>query len=521
MVKIIKNNLLLFVLILLSLPTIWALTHQGFFLSDDGEWMIIRLSAFYETLRSGQIPVRMIARLNNSYGYPLGNFIYPAYLYLGSIIHLMGFGFIASVKIIFGLSMILSGMFTYFWLKNLFPKLSAFFAALVYVYSPYHLFDFYTRGSIGEMLALCVLPFILWQIERKDFVFTSLGIGLLVLSHNTLAFLLVLPLYAYLIFRTKENGIKKFLYPMVPFFTGALLSVFFWFPAIYDLQYTRFQTVLVSEWHKYFADTSLIGYSSFIIISLFLLVLFMQKKKTIKQGSLVYFFLALSLLSLFLSFPISAVFWSVLPSSLVQFPFRFLSLLIPCLAYVVAYTLSFFSGKKRIVIGVAIFLLSFISSYPYLFPKGYANWEDAYYVSNFSTTTVKDEYMPKWVTRLLPEARSKKGEIIQGSGVIEEEKVSPNSVELKMDVVNDGVLQINAVYFPGWKVWIDGKETGVMYNNPLGMIQVPIPPGKHTVHARFVETEIRLVTDIISLLTLSILLILLFTKVRYNAIKLI
>ncbi|MBI5019227.1 hypothetical protein HZB58_03065 [Candidatus Gottesmanbacteria bacterium] len=56
---------------------LYPLMRPGFFVSDDGEWMIIRLSAFYQSLADGQFPVRYLGRLNNSYGYPVANFLYP------------------------------------------------------------------------------------------------------------------------------------------------------------------------------------------------------------------------------------------------------------------------------------------------------------------------------------------------------------------------------------------------------------------------------------------------------------
>lgn len=69
------------------------LMRSGFFITDDGEWMIIRLSAFYQSLADGQFPVRFLGRLNNSYGYPVSNFLYPGFLYLGSLLHILGASF--------------------------------------------------------------------------------------------------------------------------------------------------------------------------------------------------------------------------------------------------------------------------------------------------------------------------------------------------------------------------------------------------------------------------------------------
>ena len=85
-----KSNLFFLILVsLLTIPAIVGLLHPGFFVTDDGNWMIIRFSAFYETLRSGQFPVRFLYRLNNSYGYPVADFLYPLFMYLGVFFHIL------------------------------------------------------------------------------------------------------------------------------------------------------------------------------------------------------------------------------------------------------------------------------------------------------------------------------------------------------------------------------------------------------------------------------------------------
>src|SRR3989344_3958612 len=97
-----------------------------------------------------------------------------------SVIDLLGFSFANSIKIILGVSLISSALFSFLWLRKIFDDFSAFVGALVYLYFPYHLFDVYQRGSVGEALSLATLPFILWQIERKSVIFATLGVSLLI-----------------------------------------------------------------------------------------------------------------------------------------------------------------------------------------------------------------------------------------------------------------------------------------------------------------------------------------------------
>ncbi len=78
-----KKILFPILVVVLAFPAVIALFHSGFFLTDDGNSMIIRFSAFYDAIRHGQFPVRFLPRLNFEYGYPVADFLYPLFLYIG------------------------------------------------------------------------------------------------------------------------------------------------------------------------------------------------------------------------------------------------------------------------------------------------------------------------------------------------------------------------------------------------------------------------------------------------------
>lgn len=216
---------------ILILPAIWPLFKPGFFVSDDGDWMIIRLSAFHETLKTGQFPVRFLERLNHGYGYPVTNFLYPLPFYLGEVIHLVGFGFVDSVKILFAASFILGAVFMYLYAGAI--------AAIVYTYFPYRLFDVYKRGSLGEAVAFIFLPLIFYFIDRKKTVLAALATAALITSHNVIAFIFLPIILIY------SRNLKLI-------FLALLLSAWFWLPALYDLQFTRAATIQVADFSKYF-----------------------------------------------------------------------------------------------------------------------------------------------------------------------------------------------------------------------------------------------------------------------------
>jgi uncharacterized membrane protein len=260
------------ILLLFILPVLGALLQPGFFVSDDGEWMIIRLTAFHQALATGQFPVRFAFRLNHGYGYPIFNFAYPGGFYLGEVFHLLGFSFVNSVKLVLGMSLILGGLFSFHWLKEKFSFKAAFLGGLVYVYAPYFLWDVYKRGSMGEVLALGLLPFFLWAVEKKDWLWGGLAYGLLVVSHNVLAFILtpVLVLYALLSAYSWQKIVKAL-------FLGLGLTAFFWLPAIRESGLTVLsQTVVGDPLAHFVKDFYLVG---IVNLAIFLVSLFIFFKK--------------------------------------------------------------------------------------------------------------------------------------------------------------------------------------------------------------------------------------------------
>lgn len=498
-----KNILLIFILIIFSLPSILPLFHSGFFPTDDGNWMIIRFSAFYEALKNGQFPVRFLPRLNNGYGYPVADFLYPLFMYLGSPIHFLGFSFVDTVKIIFGGSIIAGALFSFFWLRKIFGNIESLVGSIVYTIFPYHLWDVYKRGSVGEVLAFSIVPFILWQIERKNLFLTSVGLALLIVSHNTLALLFLPVIIGYMIVK-KIN----FRYQVLSILLGLGLSAFFWIPAIYDLQHTVFNKTEVSNYKEYFINYSninLLGPIFFLAILSGIFTFF--KKKT----RLFTYFFAFTILSFFTTIPLSDFLWKNLLSNFVQFPFRFISIVVLGVSYLAAYSLSQIKDKYLPLASFFYLVTIFYSAKDFIYPKTFQNYPDTFYSTNMDSTTVKNEYIPKWVNKIPASIYKQKVEVLEGDGKIQNLFNNGNRISFNISSSMDDQLQINTVYFPGWKAKVDDREISISYSNN-GLIGFKIPQGSHMVRVSFFETPIRILSDLISIGSIILLFIIGFKK---------
>ncbi len=63
----------------------FPLLHSGLFPTHDGEYHVIRFYEFDKVLRDGNLYPRWAPDLNNGYGVPLFNYVYPLPNYFSSL----------------------------------------------------------------------------------------------------------------------------------------------------------------------------------------------------------------------------------------------------------------------------------------------------------------------------------------------------------------------------------------------------------------------------------------------------
>ncbi len=101
------------------------------------------------------------------YGYPFWIVYGPLATLAGELLHhFLGFGFEASVKGVLGLSIVLSGLAMYGFVRSWLGKNAGLVAAVAYMVVPYHLVDLYVRSAMAETVALVFLPLALWGFRE-------------------------------------------------------------------------------------------------------------------------------------------------------------------------------------------------------------------------------------------------------------------------------------------------------------------------------------------------------------------
>lgn len=149
--------------LLLSLPVIGPLLQPGYFWgAHDARHSVYFLFQFDKAIRDGVLYPRWAPDFAFGYGYPFFNIYGPLSSYAGELLHLAGLDIVTSVKTVFGLSVLLSGLAMYLFVARLLGRPAGLVAALVYVYLPYHLFDLYVRAALAESVGFVFLPLTLW-----------------------------------------------------------------------------------------------------------------------------------------------------------------------------------------------------------------------------------------------------------------------------------------------------------------------------------------------------------------------
>lgn len=275
--KLFSLKFLPFLLLLLIIPTFSTLLKPGYFPMHD-DMQAMRLLQMDKCFTDGQIPCRWVPDMGYGYGYPQFNYYPPLPYYVMEGIHLLGFGYLDSVKAGFVLSVLVSAWGMFIFGKSLWGKAGGFLSALLYAYAPYRAVDMYVRGAVGEFWALGFLPLILWSVKgvlegkRKAKLWLALSLAGLFTSHNitTLIFIpVIIAWVAYLIFTGSQSPtsmIKKKVKPLVSSgIWGLALSAFFLLPAAFEAKFVHVETLLQGYFNylAHFASVGQLLFSSY------------------------------------------------------------------------------------------------------------------------------------------------------------------------------------------------------------------------------------------------------------------
>jgi len=526
--------------VILLLPALQPLFAADFTCGYDNGFHLWRAVQVEHLLRQGVLFSRWAPDMAHGYGYPLFDFTAPASAYTVALMHMLGLTWPWALNLTFALGWVLAAYAVYLFVSDLFDRYAGLVAAVLYTYAPFHAYDVFYRGGLSQSSAWLFPPLILWALRRADkrvgFAVTGLGFAGLILTHNAFALLFAPLLLAYLLVvgYQKDRGVA--LRGGLALLVGLGLSAFFWLPALADLSFVhseRLSGAWVFEYANNFlpveqllapprnADPTLINdwpARGLGLIPTLLAVIGIPALRNRQRRPQVVFFAAALLLYLFLTLPISRPVWDAFPLlQRVQFPWRLVGPATLCTAVLTGGVLpTDRPTNRRSLIAAALILLLVLGNLGWFYPRhcsppqdtsiaGMIAWERA---SDTLGTTAKGEYLPIWVHHMPSDSRADSADRLLQSDLPAGARIlsadyGPFATTVELETPLPFRATYRAFYYPGWRVAVDGAPIPITPTEPDGLISFDVPAGHHTVRVHFGETPLRLVADILSLLSLA------------------
>lgn len=522
------------IIIVVFFPVIAGLSliHKGFPPTHDGEYHIVRFYEFDKAIRDGDLYPRWAPDLNNGYGVPLFNYVYPLPNYIASSFHLFGISFIDAFKLNMFFATIVGGIFFYLWTKQFWGTMGGLVSSVFYIYSPYHFVDIYIRGSVGEVWALALFPAFLWSLsaflkERQSIfvVLSGIFLALIIFSHNILSLMFMPFTLSYIVFMIIRHKQKLYAirYMLYIIFWGLGLSAVFWLPALWERQHVtglqiydiknnfpELYQLLIPSWGSGFSGQNAKDQMSFQIgiANLFAVigsVAVLLKRTSVIIPKIIIFFLIWFVFVFFLMLRISLPVWQLVPfMDYFQFPWRLLSLEIIICSFLAGSMTLLFRNKVFVLILV---LLSFLLSIGYAKPAYYHQRDDLYYLSrsNFigGTNSPGNYFNTIWMNTNLQKQQNKLV-LSKEDGEILSRDIASTEYKFNLALKKDTHILINTAYFPGWSAFVDGVNTKTIVNGD-GLISFSVQKGIHKIVVKFTDTPVRVIGNIVFLISLAFL----------------
>lgn len=530
--------LLLFVAVLPLFPFL----SPGLPKTHDGLDHVARIANFYQSLQEGIIVPRWAGNLNWGYGHPIPMFLYPLPSYIASMFHAIGFSFIDSVKLVFGLGFLASGAAMWLWIRSFLGDKAGILAAFVYMFAPYRFVDLYVRGAIGEHIAFIFAPLTFYFLlklsknerPRLSLFLGSISLAFLILSHNAISLMFLPFIFFYMILLVLNAKQKQRLiisYVLLVVF-GFGLSAFFWVPAYFEGKYTHRDILTAGVFREGYSDFSrfLFGPWSFggknelsvevgkvqllgIFLSLPALFLLWKKQKNRLLVALLTLIILMFISSLFLMTSTSDFVWEKMTIlQKFQFPWRFLTLSVFSAAVAGGFVLAALVKKLQTAFLAISILALILLNKDYWQTNGYVQRPDAFFEKPYAGTTDTGESSPVWSVSYMKKGPDAHLSVIGGKATVKEKERTSTKHVYEVSTTTKAQLRENTIYFPGWSVKENQQALPVEYQaqNNLGVMTFFVEEGKHTITVSFTDTKLRQLANTISLLSLACITMLLF-----------
>ncbi len=409
--------------------------------------------------------------------------------------------------------------------------------------------------------------------------YLSAGTALLLLSHNIMS-LIFLPVALAYVFILNWKKWSASIALVTASAVGLGLSAFFWLPAFYEKKYLNIdllfignrdyaenfinlQQLVLTDWKNYIF---LLGLTNLAVFLLTLYAVVEKKEACRLHGKKIWIWLAVIVLAVFMSVWPSKFIWDRIELlHFFQFPWRFLALASFGLSALGGIFLLYQKNVQRWLrpfgLSLTIIFLTVFINYSYATPAGYldslsddsyrpfrereAEIKSAIQSGQKSITVYFFAEMPEFFSKktslnglqsMLQESINKyadnlkdnidskieppeKLELLSGDAEIRILEVAVDEYRYEIKADEESVMQVNTLWFPGWKINLNGQDVEPDITGDLGLMTFIAPPGENTVIIEYRNTPVRAIGAVIS--CLSILLVILSMVFRKHLLSLV
>ncbi|TSC88577.1 MAG: Uncharacterized protein G01um10147_73 [Microgenomates group bacterium Gr01-1014_7] len=554
MKKVLAKYWFVFTLLLLGL-TLWPLFLPGYFSHHD-DLQVMRIFEMRKCIEDLQIPCRWVPDMGYGNGYPLFNYYSVFPYYLAAILSYI-FGFLASAKLLFAIPLFLGAISMYLLAKELFGVYPAILASVLYTFAPYRSLDTYVRGAVAESFAMATIPLVFYFALKltklkstKYLVGLSVSLAIFLVSHNIMILLFFPVLLIFILYQLVLEKWKNLSSLALGLILGIGLSSFFIFPAYFEKNLVQIDNLIRLDlnFRAHFVTVPQLlfdrswGYGAsspgtndtisfqigwphwWIVVAAFIMFLFSIIYKR-KFNSLSLLLFMTFLFSIFMTHIKSAFIWEKIEVlKFTQFPWRFLSVAIFSSSLLGAYLVQNFKEVYKKYLSLILIILIIILNWNYFKPKEFYPsmtdqeklsgklWEDQ------QKAAILD-YLPQ--TAVQPrEAAPDKPIVVSGKGEVLKFENRSNKWQFQAKVEDKTSIEVPVFDFPIWEVKVNDQKMSFSNKNYLGRISINFERGgDYFVSGKFVDTTIRKISNVTSLVSLIILIGVVFygkSKKRFN-----
>lgn len=514
------------IIILSWLILINPIIHPYPYLTHDGERHFERVVELNNSFKHSPFGSQWLPHLADGYGLPVFFFYPPIFFYICASLSTFGIPDPQVYEFVLALTMLLSGLSMYVCARSIMPKIASTVSAVAYMAAPFHLVDFYTTGSCGQITSYVFIPlFIRFFISAindgqwKYIVSAALCLAASLLSyHITTLMLLTISPIILLISTGSINKENKLFYSVKNYsiivIMGLSLSAFYWLPLIVEGRNLRFDDVTTgfANFNNHFLflheiferDVTGDNYPSINnpmrgmsfqvgLPYLFVLVaalLFYSKERNKRILIISKCYQGITLFSLICLFSISKPIWEWIPSmSLILFPWRFL--------FFVSIATSFLSGlvlwqgtryrywSLSTASTVALVLFTWYGTTCQKTNHDYKllDCTPGKIIASGSRSCAAPgtEFVPNTIKEFPSDAYPEKFNFLSGSGSIESVKIWPERYEAVITAQSDCRVAIDTFWFPGWTLLVDGTRHEIDIKPMFGTMEFDLPAGRHSI----------------------------------------